>query len=237
MTTKWVSRTSYAERSGAPFLSSTPLKRTICVGVVGLAPAAPGPLRGPLAHPAKVRPSASPPQPRRKQDVEAEGRRPGFGLYGDHFLALSLRDKYDPDQFFQRRGWEPDAVLNWLALAGWGTHTEESSDQASKRAAKAPDSTTVMSLSEIVTNVRFPNYFYGGRWPPPDESARSLGWTCSPTGARYWILLNWSTSTSTISCALGRPNLAFVCWLCVVKNTSRTRFLIRQCANFHTLGV
>lgn len=58
----------------------------------------------------------------------------------------------------QRRGWEPDAVLNWLALAGWGAHTEESGDQASKAAAKAPDSTAVMSLSEIVTNVRFPNH-------------------------------------------------------------------------------
>ncbi|KAI9445565.1 glutamyl-tRNA synthetase [Lactarius indigo] len=54
---------------------------------------------------------------------------------------------------YMRRGWEPDAVLNWLALAGWGTHTEESGDQASKTA-KAPDSTTVMSLSEIITNLR-----------------------------------------------------------------------------------
>jgi glutamyl-tRNA synthetase len=55
---------------------------------------------------------------------------------------------------YMRRGWEPDAVLNWLALAGWGAHTEESSDQASKMAAKAPDSTTVMSLSEIIANFR-----------------------------------------------------------------------------------
>jgi glutamyl-tRNA synthetase len=55
---------------------------------------------------------------------------------------------------YMRRGWEPDAVLNWLALAGWGAHTEESGDQASKTAAKAPDSTTVMSLSEIITNFR-----------------------------------------------------------------------------------
>ncbi|KAI9460137.1 glutamyl-tRNA synthetase [Lactarius psammicola] len=54
---------------------------------------------------------------------------------------------------YMRRGWEPDAVLNWLALAGWGAHTEESGDQASKTA-KAPDSTTVMNLSEIVTNFR-----------------------------------------------------------------------------------
>jgi glutamyl-tRNA synthetase len=58
----------------------------------------------------------------------------------------------------QRRGWEPDAVLNWLALAGWGTHTESSShgDKVSGtvgRTVKAPDSTAVMSLSEIIDNV------------------------------------------------------------------------------------
>ena len=54
----------------------------------------------------------------------------------------------------QGRGWEPDAVLNWLALAGWGTHTESSgqSDQPTKTV-KAPDSTTVMNLSEIINNV------------------------------------------------------------------------------------
>jgi len=53
----------------------------------------------------------------------------------------------------QRRGWEPDAVLNWLALAGWGTHTEPSDegDQPAKTI-KAPDSTTVMNLSEIIIN-------------------------------------------------------------------------------------
>ena len=56
----------------------------------------------------------------------------------------------------QQRGWEPDAVLNWLALAGWGTHTEAPTqdDRASKTIKKAPDSTTVMSLSEIINNVR-----------------------------------------------------------------------------------
>ena len=58
----------------------------------------------------------------------------------------------------QRRGWEPDAVLNWLALAGWGAHTESSSSSSSEgdqvsRTVKAPDSTTVLSLSEIIDNV------------------------------------------------------------------------------------
>lgn len=54
----------------------------------------------------------------------------------------------------QRRGWEPDAVLNWLALAGWGTHIEPSAqgDQPSKTV-KAPDSTTVMDLTEMISNV------------------------------------------------------------------------------------
>ena len=54
----------------------------------------------------------------------------------------------------QGRGWEPDAVLNWLALAGWGTHTEPS-DQSGQptRTVKAPDSTTVMNLSEIINDV------------------------------------------------------------------------------------
>lgn len=45
-------------------------------------------------------------------------------------------------------------MLNWLALAGWGTHTEpiNQGDQPSKTV-KAPDSTTVMNLSEIIDNV------------------------------------------------------------------------------------
>jgi hypothetical protein len=57
----------------------------------------------------------------------------------------------------QRRGWEPDAVLNWLALAGWGTHTEPSDqgDQQPSKTVKAPDSTTVMNLSEIINSVCF----------------------------------------------------------------------------------
>ncbi|KAH9982123.1 glutamyl-tRNA synthetase [Lactifluus volemus] len=48
---------------------------------------------------------------------------------------------------YMRRGWEPDAVLNWLALAGWGTHTESSS-----HGDQVPGRTAVMSLSEIVDN-------------------------------------------------------------------------------------
>jgi glutamyl-tRNA synthetase len=70
----------------------------------------------------------------------------------------------------QRRGWEPDAVLNWLALAGWGTHTEssEQGDQPSK-VVQAPDSTTVMNLSEIVNNVRL--FLLSRTRAPADELA------------------------------------------------------------------
>ncbi|KAG5636923.1 hypothetical protein H0H81_006356 [Sphagnurus paluster] len=65
-----------------------------------------------------------------------------------------------------RRGWEPQAVLNWLALAGWGAKHEpaavpaSASDLASAGSGshhprpqliqKAPDSTTLMTLPEMI---------------------------------------------------------------------------------------
>ncbi|SJL04362.1 related to Glutamate--tRNA ligase [Armillaria ostoyae] len=53
---------------------------------------------------------------------------------------------------YMRRGWEPAAVLNWLALAGWGvTHEETSPESTSRTHLKdAPDSTAVMSLPELI---------------------------------------------------------------------------------------
>ncbi|TFY71407.1 hypothetical protein EVG20_g1615 [Dentipellis fragilis] len=56
---------------------------------------------------------------------------------------------------YMRRGWEPSAVLNWLALAGWG-QTESSSAKSTPSPSKsqspkaAPDSTTILSLPEII---------------------------------------------------------------------------------------
>ncbi|KAH9177076.1 glutamyl-tRNA synthetase [Lactarius sanguifluus] len=84
-----------------------------------------------------------------------------LGLMPPHFAHLPLLLNPDGSKMskrsgdvqvldYMRRGLEPDAVLNWVALAGWGTHTD---DQTSKTA-KAPDSTTVMSLPEIVTNLK-----------------------------------------------------------------------------------
>ena len=79
----------------------------------------------------------------------------------------------------QRRGWEPDAVLNWLALAGWGTHTEPSDqgDQPSKTI-KAPDSTTLMSLSEIIDNVCL--FLHLRTRSPVDELAVRVGCPHTP---------------------------------------------------------
>ncbi|EPQ61238.1 glutamyl-tRNA synthetase [Gloeophyllum trabeum ATCC 11539] len=52
-----------------------------------------------------------------------------------------------------RRGWEPAAVLNWLALAGWGVQHENpdtSAGSTSASSAPAPDSTALMTLSELI---------------------------------------------------------------------------------------
>ncbi|GLB36805.1 putative class-I aminoacyl-tRNA synthetase family protein [Lyophyllum shimeji] len=57
-----------------------------------------------------------------------------------------------------RSGWEPQAVLNWLALAGWGAkhETPPSSPTTTSHPArphlvqKAPDSTTLMTLPEMI---------------------------------------------------------------------------------------
>ncbi|KZV77436.1 glutamyl-tRNA synthetase [Peniophora sp. CONT] len=54
------------------------------------------------------------------------------------------------------QGWEPAAVLNWLALAGWGVahdneHTLQSGQKHEHKAtAKAPNSTTIFTLRAMV---------------------------------------------------------------------------------------
>ncbi|KAI0327285.1 glutamyl-tRNA synthetase [Cubamyces sp. BRFM 1775] len=52
---------------------------------------------------------------------------------------------------FKKRGWEPNAVLNWVALAGWGVQ-DASSSSAHKQ---APDSTTLMTVDEMIQNFDF----------------------------------------------------------------------------------
>ncbi|PIL30833.1 hypothetical protein GSI_07001 [Ganoderma sinense ZZ0214-1] len=58
---------------------------------------------------------------------------------------------------YARRGWEPNAILNWLALAGWGVQHDTSclvpsSGGVSKQ---APDSTTIMSVEEMIQDFDF----------------------------------------------------------------------------------
>ncbi|KAF9442598.1 glutamyl-tRNA synthetase [Macrolepiota fuliginosa MF-IS2] len=50
-----------------------------------------------------------------------------------------------------RRGWEPEAILNWLALAGWGArHPEREETAAAFAHHDAPDSTAIMSPQELI---------------------------------------------------------------------------------------
>ncbi|KAF7964718.1 hypothetical protein HWV62_3671, partial [Athelia sp. TMB] len=57
---------------------------------------------------------------------------------------------------YMKRGWEPEALLNWLALAGWGAHHEYPADPMSTSTHSpsehdtVPDSTQMMTLSELI---------------------------------------------------------------------------------------
>ncbi|KAG1857071.1 hypothetical protein F4604DRAFT_1931611 [Suillus subluteus] len=49
---------------------------------------------------------------------------------------------------FMRRGWEPESVINWLALAGWGVHHENGrASPPGTPSTQPPDSTTLMTAS------------------------------------------------------------------------------------------
>ncbi|KAG1746908.1 hypothetical protein EDB19DRAFT_1894114 [Suillus lakei] len=52
---------------------------------------------------------------------------------------------------FMRRGWEPEGVLNWLALAGWGVrHENGRASPPGIPSPQPPDSTTLMTLPELI---------------------------------------------------------------------------------------
>ncbi|PPQ68343.1 hypothetical protein CVT25_007592 [Psilocybe cyanescens] len=56
---------------------------------------------------------------------------------------------------FIKRGWEPNAVLNWAVLSGWGVdHAAPAQEGASQ-----PDSTKIMTLDEMIDQVRIYSYF------------------------------------------------------------------------------
>lgn len=62
--------------------------------------------------------------------------------------------------YVQHRGWEPEAILNWLALAGWGAQHEVPVTPDAQHPSKprliqeAPDSTRIMTLPELIQQVR-----------------------------------------------------------------------------------
>lgn len=50
-----------------------------------------------------------------------------------------------------RRGWEPAAVLNWLALAGWGVrHNVDTASEEPLARSDAPDSTTILTMQQLL---------------------------------------------------------------------------------------
>ncbi|KAF9555858.1 glutamyl-tRNA synthetase [Agrocybe pediades] len=54
---------------------------------------------------------------------------------------------------FIKRGWEPEAVLNWVVLSGWGVSHEtptEANASKDRSSTLAPDSTQIMNLEEMV---------------------------------------------------------------------------------------
>ena len=53
----------------------------------------------------------------------------------------------------QKRGWEPDAVLNWLLLCGYGVRHETTVDAGAKpstNSKKQLDSNKIMDLKEMI---------------------------------------------------------------------------------------
>ena len=53
--------------------------------------------------------------------------------------------------WLQRRGWEPAAVLNWLALAGWGVrHNVDTASEEPSARSDAPDSTTILTMQQLL---------------------------------------------------------------------------------------
>ncbi|KAG6831645.1 hypothetical protein H0H92_008722 [Tricholoma furcatifolium] len=91
-----------------------------------------------------------------------------LGLKPPHFAHIPILLNPDGTKMSKRKGdvqvidyirggWEPQAVLNWLALAGWGAKHEMPSPAEASHSPRhgrllqlAPDSTHVMTLSEMI---------------------------------------------------------------------------------------
>lgn len=56
----------------------------------------------------------------------------------------------------QEKGWEPDAVVNWLAIAGWGR--QQMPFSAKDSASEKPKS-DILTMNELIQEVWFESIF------------------------------------------------------------------------------
>jgi len=65
-------------------------------------------------------------------------------------LSTSLFVPWDILTSHQKRGWQPDAVLNWLLLCGYGVRHETPSFGNTKFSSKQLESNKIMDLKEMI---------------------------------------------------------------------------------------
>lgn len=124
-----------------------------------LVPPALGSLCKPQASSSSVRAYPDPSERGWDEDVEAERRCPSSRFYRAS-ISTSCLVYTILTACMQKRGWEPEAILNWLALAGWGAQHEVPATPDAPHPSKprliqeAPDSTRIMTLPEMIQQVR-----------------------------------------------------------------------------------
>jgi glutamyl-tRNA synthetase len=127
--------------------------------------------------------------------------------------ALSSRH-FLPFSCFQSRGWEPEALVNWLALAGWGVQYDKSTSPSSpghspRIVQEAPDSTKLYTMPELIEKVSLLFFsFYARSLLPIQFDLSALTHrrtTLDPQKLEYLnkhhLMRAWSTTE-------GRANLA-----------------------------
>ena len=67
----------------------------------------------------------------------------------DYIVGLFLNSKEILLNYFQAKGWEPEAVLNWLALVGWGNRSGDTSGKG-QHGKSVPDVFTLEELEKQV---------------------------------------------------------------------------------------
>ena len=123
-------------------------------------------------------------------------------IVSHELFDIQYAKSYNHFYFFQKRGWEPEAVLNWVVLSGWGVSHDTTvvTETAQGRvSAFVPDSTQIMSLDEMIDRVRLSSYplscFNSGLL---NESISSSIFLPSLIETLSWKLQNWNTLINTI---------------------------------------